>query len=245
MKDNFSSRSDHYAKYRPSYPVGFYDLIRKLTKHKYCAWDCGTGNGQVAYELSSYFQKVYATDISQAQLDQALPRRNIEYSLQPAEQTNFPDQLFDLIVVAQAVHWFDFDQFYKEVNRTMKTDGLLAIVGYGRLSVSPEIDSLISDFYFNIIGPFWDKERRYIDEGYRTIPFPFKELETPQIEHSYQWDLERLTGYLETWSAVKHFNKQKGYNPVESLRISLSAVWGDSSTKKKIIFPLLLRIGMK
>jgi ubiquinone/menaquinone biosynthesis C-methylase UbiE len=244
MKDNFSTGSDQYAKYRPSYPAGFYDLLRKLVKNKLCAWDCGTGNGQVAYELSTYFRKVYATDISQTQLDNALPRVNIEYSVQPAEKTNFPDQFFDVIVVAQAIHWFDFDKFYREVNRTLKEDGFLFVVGYGRFSISPGIDCIINDFYFNVIGSFWDKERRYIDENYKTIPFPFKEVEIPPIAHSYRWSLEHLIGYLETWSAVKHFIKGKEYDPVTHLRASLEKEWGLENTKE-VKFPLLLRVGTK
>ena len=33
------------------------------------AWDCGTGNGQVAKILAGFFNEVQATDISQNQLE--------------------------------------------------------------------------------------------------------------------------------------------------------------------------------
>ncbi|TAH18577.1 MAG: class I SAM-dependent methyltransferase [Cytophagales bacterium] len=242
MKDNFSTQSDNYAKYRPTYPPDFFAYLSAIVPEKQLAWDCGTGNGQVAYELAKLFTQVYATDISQSQIDNALQADNIHFSVEPAEKTNFGDQLFNLIVVAQAIHWFDFEQFYKEVRRTAKKDALFCVVGYGRLHVSEQIDCLITDFYENIIGKYWDKERIYIDENYRTIPFPFDEIPTPNFVNTQHWTLEHLIGYLSTWSAVKHFVKQNGYNPIDKLQAEIQKIW-DKETTKQINFPLLLRIG--
>ncbi|MBC7874483.1 MAG: class I SAM-dependent methyltransferase, partial [Ferruginibacter sp.] len=191
-----------YAKYRPVYPPGLYSFLNALVNEKQSAWDCGTGNGQVAMELSNFFEKVYATDLSEEQIKNAVQRDNIFYSVERAGDTSFDDNSFNLIVVAQAIHWFDFDNFYKEVNRTMKPDGILAVIGYGQVRVDEETDRVIDDFYKNTIGPFWDKERRYIDEGYQTIPFPFNDIATPQLTNKVEWDLEEITGYIKTWSAV-------------------------------------------
>jgi ubiquinone/menaquinone biosynthesis C-methylase UbiE len=120
MKDNFSDKSDKYAKYRPTYPQEMLDFIFSLLDKKENAWDCGTGTGQIAIELSKEFNNVYATDISKTQLDNAIKKDNIFYSVQSAEKTNFNNKTFDLITVAQAIHWFDFDKFYFEVKRTLK-----------------------------------------------------------------------------------------------------------------------------
>src|SRR5688572_12364907 len=114
MKDNFSKQPGIYAKYRPGYPRVLYDCILKQVENKDAAWDCGTGNGQAAKELSYAFAKVFATDISQKQIDHAFQKENIIYSVQPAEQTNFPAASFDLVTVAQALHWFRFNEFYAE-----------------------------------------------------------------------------------------------------------------------------------
>ncbi len=89
MKDNFSDNSDNYAKYRPAYPTDFYEYLHTLPIQFTNAWDCGTGNGQVAIELAKAFKHVYATDISQSQLSNAVNAANITYALQPAEATNF------------------------------------------------------------------------------------------------------------------------------------------------------------
>ena len=242
MKDNFSIQSDKYARYRPAYPAAFFEYLQTIITGFDNAWDCGTGNGQVAEKLARFFKAVYATDISQKQLDNAIQLPNIYYSLQPAEQTNFKENFFDLVIVAQAVHWFNFEKFYAEVNRTAKNNAWIVILGYGKLSISHGLDTILDRFYHDIVGEYWDKERKYVDEHYQTIPFPFEEIKTPVFRNDYEWALDHVTGYLETWSAVNHYKKQNGTNPLDLIYSDLKAEWGE--TDKKIVrFPLLLRIG--
>lgn len=240
MKDNFSTQSSSYARYRPAYPQELYKFLKEKLTITETAWDCGTGNGQVAGELANFFQKVEATDISKQQLENAVKKPNIQYSVKRAEETNFPDNSFDLITVAQAVHWFNFKTFYNEVERVLKPNGIIAIIGYSLFKSNLETDKLIHKFYKDIIGPFWDEERRYLDEKYQTIPFPFQEIETPAFQQEYQWSFDHLIGYLETWSAVKHYEKEKGENPVNLIKNELKIAFGN---KNKIVFPILLRLG--
>lgn len=242
MKDNFSQQAKLYAKFRPSYSPAFFDYLNAIIPNKENAWDCGTGNGQIAFELSRTFSRVFATDISQAQIDNALKADNIFYSIQPAEKTTFNANSFDLIIAGQAVHWFDFEKFYAEVRRTAKQNTLLVLVGYGRIDVSEPINQVIDDFYFNKIGKYWDTERRYIDEAYQTIPFPFEEIQTPSFTSKYYWSVEHLIGYLNTWSAVKHFKEQNGYNPTEHLKAEIENLW-ETENLQEVRFPMLLRVG--
>lgn len=240
--DNFSTQSDRYAKYRPTYPSIFFEYLNSMLPNKQNAWDCGTGNGQVAYELSKTFDKVFATDISQSQIDNAVQTNNILYSVQPAEKTSFENQLFDLVIIAQAIHWFDFEKFYAEVRRTAKENALICVVGYSLVEISEQIDDIITDFYTNVIGSYWDKERKYIDQNYTTIPFPFTEIPTPSFVNKMNWTSEHLIGYLNTWSAVKHFITRNGYNPVDKLQNEIERHWHKDDVKE-VTFPLLLRIG--
>ena len=242
MKDNFSTESHLYAQYRPTYPNAFFQYLKSIVNHTQYAWDCGTGNGQVAFQLADFFTQVYATDISAAQLEQAKRLPNISYSVQPAEATNFGQNFFDLVIVAQAIHWFNFNQFYAEVNRTAKKNALIVVLGYGKLSINPLIDRVVEHLYADILETYWDPERKYIDEGYQTIPFPFKSISAPPFESSYEWTLPHLIGYLNTWSAVKHYIKEKGANPVDAVYKDLEKHW-DGAEKRKVTFPLLLRIG--
>jgi len=242
MKDNFSTQSNNYAHYRPDYPLDFFNYLKSILVRTENAWDCGTGNGQIAKIIASHFKYVFATDISQSQLDNAIQVDNIFYSCQSAEKTNFPDNFFDLIIVAQAIHWFDFEKFYSEVKRTARQNSLLLVVGYSRPEINEEIDNILNEFYFNIIGEFWDKERKFVDENYLTIPFPFVEMTVPKFRNNLSWTFEHLVGYLETWSAVKHYSKTNHSNPVNLILENLKESWGEID-QRIVSFPMLLRIG--
>ena len=243
MKDNFSVRASAYARFRPTYPPELINYLAHLPPAKHAAWDCGTGNGQVAVQLAEYFDEVFATDISEKQVREAPAHPRIRYALEPGEQCSAPDDAFDLIVVAQAIHWFDFDRFYAEVRRVSKPGGVLAVVGYGLFQTdSSALNEVIRQFYTEIVGPYWDPERRYLDEAYRTIPFPFEEIRTPEFSMQYRWSLDDLLGYLGTWSAVQHFERQKGVDPVGLVEAELRRVKEDNE-EINVRFPLLLRVG--
>jgi len=242
VKDNFSNHSADYATYRPGYPDELFEFLIRFVQKKECAWDVGTGNGQIAQHLAKTFAKVYATDISQSQIDNAARADNIFYSVQPAEHTNFSDSQFDLVVAGQAVHWFDFSSFYSEVRRTACSNAVIALVGYNRPRISADIDELVDHFYHQVIGNYWDPERNYIDEEYQTIPFPFDEIPAPTMRSAYSWTVENFMGYLNTWSAVKHFTANKGFNPTLQLDKQLRESWG-AVEHRDVSFPLLLRIG--
>lgn len=240
MKDNFSDQADSYARYRPGYPKELFSFSENHLITKERAWDCGTGNGQVAVEISRFMKRVDATDISREQLNNAVTGPNIFYSQQPAEKTNFPDKSFDLITVAQAIHWFDFDLFYNEVKRCLKPGGLIAVIGYGLFHINDKADEVIQELYSDYLGNYWDPERKYLEENYRTIPFPFQEIQTPSFEHKLEWKFEHLVGYLKSWSAVKHYEKERGVNPVDLIREKLYVAYGD---KGIVTYPILFRLG--
>jgi ubiquinone/menaquinone biosynthesis C-methylase UbiE len=241
MKDNFSKQAFQYSKFRPQYPDEMIDYLVSFVKNKGVALDIATGNGQVAHKLSRFFKTVYAIDISQNQLNNAIPTENIIYKVASAENTFFKKQEFDLITVAQAVHWFDFDLFYKEIDRILKPDGIFAVLGYGLFSTNADSDKILRDYYHNIIGPYWDSERKYLDENYKTIPFPFEEISTESFENHLTWTFEELMGYLKTWSATQHYISKNNQNPLDLIYDDLKVSWQKSD--KKVTFPLLLRIG--
>ena len=242
VKDNFSDGSEHYALYRPQYPDAFYSYLFSLLPKKGRAWDAGTGNGQNAYRLAPEFREVYATDISTNQLKHAIQRDNIFYSQQASEYTDFPSGYFDLCMVAQAIHWFDFEKYYQEVRRVATPEGMICVLGYGTLNVEGKGNPVIQSFYERVVGPYWDKERRHIVTQYREIPFPFREIHVPNFTLEYYWDKERIVAYINTWSSVKHFIRANGYNPTVALKKELSEIMNDTESVR-VFFPLLKRIG--
>lgn len=242
-KDLFSKQASGYAQYRPTYPPELFHYIMSFAQQKETVWDCATGNGQAAVALASFFTKVYATDISEKQLEHAVQASNIEYARATEETSNLPSRSIDLITVAQAYHWFHFEGFYREVLRVARPGGVVAVWGYSLITCNEaNIQSLIRRFYTEVIGPYWDKERRYVDEHYTTVPFPYEELPGKTFFIPVQYDLPALSGYLNTWSGVQHFIKANGYNPVDKFIEELSVVWKEGEIKA-FSFPLFLRIG--
>lgn len=243
--DNFSKQSTTYKKYRPEYPADLYDVILNVCQERNECWDCGTGNGQVAKELSKYFKKVSATDISENQLKLAEKRANIDYRVVRSESTDFEENQFDLITVAQAVHWFDFQSFYREVRRVGKAGGIICIWGYGLLKIEKGLDEVISKFYREIIGPYWNEERKHIDAEYKTIEFDFKELENPKdLFIQATWSYHQLIGYLNSWSSVQNYIKENGgENPVEVIAEEISQIWKEGEVKQ-VRFPVFMKMGL-
>ncbi|MBO9205093.1 MULTISPECIES: class I SAM-dependent methyltransferase [Niastella] len=242
-KDLFSNQAALYAQYRPVYPVELYDFILQHITNPQQAWDCATGNGQAAVELARYFEKVMATDISEKQLQQAIPNDRITYAVSTAEQTPFPDNSFDCITVAQAYHWFQFEAFGKEVQRIARPGAIVAIWGYSLIVGEDEaLNTLIQSFYRDTVGAYWDKERRYIDEHYTKVPFPYEPLPSKEFRINVQWHRQQLIGYFNTWSSVQHFIKAHQYNPVDELATVIANLWPDDSIKS-FYFPLFLKLG--
>jgi ubiquinone/menaquinone biosynthesis C-methylase UbiE len=242
MKDNFSGQAGVYARYRPTYPQELYDFILNRIEKRNTAWDCGTGNGQTAKELARYFENVFATDISEKQIQHAHGAENIFYSVQPAEQTNFADNTFDLVTVSQALHWFDVNKFYTEAKRVAKPGAWVAAWMYSLANISPEIDELINvKHYRKTLRGYWDYERRYVDENYMTLPFPFKEIQCPVFEIKAEWTLEELKGYLNSWSALQKFIIANHFNPVDGLAEQIKPFW--HREKMEILFPVHMKMG--
>jgi SAM-dependent methyltransferase len=241
-KDLFSTQAETYARYRPVYPQMLYDFLFSVTFGYNTAWDCGTGNGQVASVLADKFEKVYATDISEQQLSHAVKKPNIQYMVSRAEQTELPDNCADLITVGTAIHWFDFAAFYEEARRVGKKGSVLAAWAYAPFRCNAAINRLVDHFYWNTVGPYWPPERKYGDDAYRSIPFPFEEIHVPPMHIDVHWTLDQFMGYLYSWSSVQNYIKANGNNPLDLLLPELSKAWGDAGARD-LVFPLFLRAG--
>jgi hypothetical protein len=242
-KDLFSTQASGYAKYRPTYPPELFEYILSFVEEKNFAWDFATGNGQAAVELAPHFRKVYATDISSKQLEQAIPVKNIEYAVASEQTTDIPENTIDLITVAQAYHWFDFDGFYREAVRVSHAKSVVAVWGYSMAICEDEVISKQLDFFYRqTVGHYWDPERKHVDAHYSTVSFPFDELGAPEFKIHVDWNREDFIGYLNTWSSVQNYIKVNKSNPVDEFAEELRSIWPDDATRH-FYFPLFLRIG--
>lgn len=242
-KDLFSKQSDLYAKYRPSYPAALYDHILSFVQEKNIAWDCATGNGQAANVLADHFQKVIASDISQSQIDKATKKDNIEYVVCAAESTPFTENTFDLVTVAQAYHWFDWNEFKKETTRVCKQGAIIAVWMYGGHRTDDEkINTLAKTFYEQTTHAYWEPERNHVESNYETTRFEYELLPTKDFRIETEWYRQEWLGYISTWSAVQKYVKQNGESPLPKLEEASRNLWPDHQ-KKKIHFPVYLKLG--
>lgn len=243
FNDNFSKQASIYAQYRPSYPHELYDYLSELTPTHELAWDCGTGNGQSAIHLADFYDSVYASDPSEAQITNAFAHDRVTYKVEKAEESTLKDQSVDLVAIAQAIHWFDYDKFYAEVKRVLKKGGIIATWAYGIPSINKELDVLIKHFHQKIVGPYWPIETRSIDQEYTTIPFPFREIEPPEFYIRKKFKMEDLLGHLLSWSATQRFIEQVGHNPIDQLRLEVEKIWGNPQLVKDAVWKIYLRVG--
>ena len=175
FKDHFSKLAADYAKFRPRYPRELFEYLGNVAPSRALAWDCGTGNGQAAVGLASVFDRVIATDASETQITNAQPHERVEYRTAPAESSGIASETVDLIMVAQALHWFDLDRFYDEVRRVLKKNSVLAASAYNLLHVEPAIDEVINRYYYEVVGSFWLPERKLV-ENFAEPPSRFTSL---------------------------------------------------------------------
>lgn len=237
--DHFSRVAQQYAAYRPHYPTALVDALAARTAHD-VAWDVGCGNGQLAVALAEKFARVIATDPSQAQIAAALPHPRVAYATTPAEHSGLPDASVDLIVAAQAAHWFDWPRFVAEAGRIAKPGGLVVLASYGIVVVEGEAGRAVADYYASL-GPYWPPGREHVENGYRDLVMPWPPVEAPAIDMRASWTRDELVGYVSTWSATTKLVEREGPARLERLQARLAAVWPDGE-RRTIRWPLTLRL---
>jgi len=245
FKDHFSGHSQEYSTFRPDYPAQLFARLASLCNERKLAWDCATGSGQAAVSLAEFFDAVIATDASANQISNATPANGVTYSVAPAEQSGLKPGSADLITVAQALHWFNLDEFTEEAKRVLKAQGVLAVWTYGLFSVNPVLDASIENLYGDIVGKYWAFERKMVEGGYADVEMPFESIEIKPMEMAQNWRFADVIGYLNTWSAVRAYEKENGSNPLELVYEDMLQAWGHPDVVRVVTWPLIIRAWRK
>ncbi|NML65329.1 class I SAM-dependent methyltransferase [Hymenobacter sp. RP-2-7] len=242
--DRFSAQAALYARYRISYPPALYAWLLPQVAGRQRAWDCATGNGQVAAALAPFFEKIEATDLSANQLAQAPALPNVRYQVAPAEHAPFADHSFDLVTVGQAVHWFEPAAWHQEVRRVARPGATLAEWGYGLAHTGePALDALIQHFHDETLGPYWDENRWHVIDEYARLPFPFANIQQARFPVGRHWSAAWFLDYLRTWSAVVKYGQQHaGADVVAEVAPELVRLWGTG--EREVLFPVFARAGL-
>jgi len=219
-----SGHASLYAKFRPLPPPSIMDQIIKFRVASPpfgLTVDVGCGSGQFTRLLLPVSTSVIATDCSETQVEQAknvLKGDNCRVMVSQAETIEVDERTVDLVSVCQALHWFDTDKFYKEVERVLVPGGILAVVGYHFTRPSPSMPACLPlteamEEVYSITKPYWSSRRALVDSAYKTIPMAnFKRVERFDEEHytEIEASLADWSGYIRSWSGYQNFIKEKG-----------------------------------
>jgi SAM-dependent methyltransferase len=251
FKDLFSITGAAYARFRPSYPQALFDWLATVSPGSQLAVDVGTGNGQAAVALAADFSRVIGIEPGAGQLKNARPHDRVEYRQAAAEDLGVSAGSVDLLLAAQAFHWFAADRFFAEAARVLRPQGVLALVTYGNCVVQPAIDAVVDHLYRGILGPYWEPERRLVEIGYAHVAHPFgaaapPELVAPALQLRHALTCDGLIGYLGTWSALVRFHAETGRDGVAEIEADLRAAWaqataGAGSDQLAVVWPLTVR----
>lgn len=237
FKDHFSAHAGRYAAARPGYSPALARVLAALAPGRSRALDCGTGSGQAAVLLAAEFDEVVATDASAEQIAHAEPHARVVYRVAPAEDSGEPDASFDLVTVAQALHWLDHPRFFAEVRRILRPGGIFAAISYKLFEAVPEADAHIERFY-RALDPYWPPERRHVEEGYSSIAFPGEPVAVDAPPMEAWWTADQALAYLDTWSATRRCAQATGVDPVDAIAGPVRAAWGEAP--RRVVWPLTL-----
>ncbi|MBO1926486.1 class I SAM-dependent methyltransferase [Thiomicrorhabdus sp. 6S2-11] len=239
----FENNGANYATYRPVYPQELATALSQLCQNHQTALDVGCGTGQLTYLLSKHFVSVIGTDTSRSQLEFAQTAENIRYLHESAEDTRLENDSVDLVVVAQAAHWFNLDSFYQEVKRIAVQDAVIALISYGVPYIEASVNSVFQQGYWQQIHQYWPDERKHVENGYIELPFPFQEIDFPETFIHKEMNLDEFIGYIRTWSAYKKAQERQEVTAFTLFFEQLERSWGNRAKTHKVSWPISVRAG--
>ncbi|ODQ78731.1 hypothetical protein BABINDRAFT_8972 [Babjeviella inositovora NRRL Y-12698] len=183
-----------YSRFRPTYPAEFYEQLLAYHKKWQCetalAVDVGCGPGTASRALLEYFDEVVGYDLSATMISTANKIAQDVLPSQDLDRISFHVSLahnlgqieaktVDMVIAAQAIHWFNQELFFREVHRILKPGGTLAYWFYidGIFAKEYEvINQIIQKFIYEdsrYLGPHWEQPARRLLRGY------LKDVEVP------------------------------------------------------------------
>lgn len=240
---HFQQGGAAYAQSRPTYPAELAQLLAQSCVEQGLAIDVGCGSGQLSVLLADHFDSVVATDVSADQLAYAQQRPNLLYRCEPAESMSTAAAAADLIVAAQAAHWFDLARFYPECRRIGKPGAVVALASYGVPYLEGALNARFQRFYWQQTTRFWPAGRCQVETGYSELHFPFEPLPSPKLFIRRDWNIDQFLDYTKTWSAYRRALIEGEREIFERFSAELTEFWGDPDSLQRISWPISVRLG--
>jgi ubiquinone/menaquinone biosynthesis C-methylase UbiE len=194
----FSNRVENYVKYRPGYPHEIIQLLQNeinLNKNQIIA-DIGSGTGISSEIFLKNGNKVYGVEPNKEMRESSEKLLNKYQFFKAidgtAEQTTLENSSIDIIVAAQALHWFNIDKSKIEFKRILKNTGMIVLIWNERKSEGN--DFLVNyEKLINKYGKDYQKVRhRNIDRS--VFESFFKTYKIKEFKNYQEFDFEGLKG---------------------------------------------------
>jgi len=203
--ERFTATSSDYARWRPGYPDGYIRWIAGLEAGRRCV-DLGCGTGILSRQLAEAGFAVIGVEPNAAMRAAAVEAGGgPTYVDGRAEATGLPEGSADVVLAAQAFHWFELDGALAEIQRLLVGTGIASAVWNIRelQGFSAAYDAVVSRF----------------STDYRTVPRPEPTIAalrprlTGEVErawdHHQDLDLEGVLGRAWSSSYVAHGVKDR------------------------------------
>jgi len=243
MRSFDGQSSNIYSRARPTYPAELYYWLSQQVSSAGVVWDAACGTGQASIDLAAYFDKVEASDISESQIAEATPHRKVNYRVFPSEKTEYPDNYFDAVCIGHALHWFDLDLFWQEVQRVLKPGGLFVCWGYNWFTLGEPEDLVISEHVLPLLSSYWPVKSRLLWNQYKDIHFPFEPIEVPQFDLYCNWSVSQTMDFIRSWTAAQLRIQDQGDDFLVEANQMLRSVWTNPFHKKQVCLPFFVRAG--
>jgi ubiquinone/menaquinone biosynthesis C-methylase UbiE len=198
----FSSRVQHYIRYRPSYPVEVIALLERQCglNPEFNVADVGSGTGLFAKLLLDSGCRVIGVEpnADMRQAGEEYLSQYLSFTSQEgqAERTGLPDNSVDLITSAQAFHWFQPDAAREEFRRILKPGGCVALI-WNERRVPP--DGFLAGYedLLQTYAPEYSKvDHRRIGPTALGAFYTHQNWNESAFEYVQEFDLEGLRGRL-------------------------------------------------
>ncbi|KAM1406503.1 hypothetical protein ACFXTH_001166 [Malus domestica] len=231
MAGLFDKQADLYLDSRPTYPKEGYSKLADLTPHLSLAWDVGTGNGQATIGVAEHYKQVIGTDVTESQLQRAMPHPLVRYAHTPLTMTE--DELIALIGGESSVDL---------------PGGVLAVWCYNHIEVCPEFDPIVKRLEDTTL-PYYHHNIQYVFDGYKTLPFPFQsagfgcEGSPLALDIPKKLSFEGFLKMVRSWSAVNTAKEQGVDLLPEKLVKEFEVAWGGTKLVRSVSYKAFMLAG--
>lgn len=212
VKDRFTDRVDNYVKYRPNYPEGIYTYLaeKKSLSPGFVIADIGCGTGISCEPFLKRNHKVIGIEPNENMLNAAKiyleNYSEFEAIVASAEETTLTDKSIDLIVCAQAFHWFDKEKAKHEFKRILKPGGKVVLLWNDRQTDTTDFLKVYEDFLQMFATDYKKVNHKNVQNKEVFVPFFGGDFEEVNFQNSQLLNFEGLKGRVLSSSYMPNEN---------------------------------------